>query len=121
MKLYVDDDTADRLLITLLRKASHSVVVPVDVGLRGAADARHFIHATQHGFVLLSRNHDDFLDLHEVVQAAHGTHPGVLLIRSDNDPTRDMTLRGIVVAIGKLESSDVPLQNQCYVLNHWRY
>ena len=120
MKLYVDDDTADRLLITLIRKANHGVVVPADVGLRGAPDARHFIHATRHGLILLSRNHDDFLDLHEVVQAAHGTHPGVLLIRSDNDPRRDMTPRGIVVAIGRLESSGVPLENQCYVLNHWR-
>jgi hypothetical protein len=31
-----------------------------------------------------------------------------------------MTPRGIVVAIGKLESSGAPLVNQLYVLNHWR-
>jgi hypothetical protein len=62
----------------------------------------------------------DFLDLHEVVQAAHGTHPGLLIIRFDNDPTRDMTPRQIVTAIATLESAGVPLENQVYILNHWR-
>ena len=70
--------------------------------------------------VLVTRNHDDFLDLHEVVQTGHGTHPGILIIRFDNDPTRDMTPRHIVTAIARLESAGVPLENQVYILNHWR-
>jgi hypothetical protein len=46
--------------------------------------------------VLLTRNYDDFAELHDVVQAAHGTHHGILVVRLDNDPRRDMTDRGVV-------------------------
>jgi predicted nuclease of predicted toxin-antitoxin system len=120
MNLYLDDDTSDRRLVALLANAGHVVVVPMGVHLAGAPDTRHFIHAMRHSLVLVTRNHDDFLDLHEVVQAAQGTHPGILIIRFDNDPTRDMTPRHIVTAISRLESTGVPLENQVYILNHWR-
>jgi hypothetical protein len=65
MHLYLDDDTADRRLVTLLINAGHVVVIPANVYLSGVSDARHFIHAMQH-------------------------------------------------------SLRVPLQNQVYILNHWR-
>jgi predicted nuclease of predicted toxin-antitoxin system len=120
MNPYLDDDTAARRLVALLANAGHGVVVPADVDLSGAPDTRHFIHAMQQSLVLVTRNHDDFLDLHEVVQAAHGTHPGILIVRFDDDPARDMTPRHIVRAISRLESAAVPLQNQVYILNHWR-
>ena len=120
MNLYLDDDTADRRLVVLLSNAGHVVVVPADVELSGAPDAQHFIHAIRQSLVLVTRNHDDFLDLHEVVQTAHGTHPGILIIRFDNDPTRDMTPRHIVTALSRLESVAVPLENYVYILNHWR-
>ena len=120
MNIYVDDDTVDRSLVALLRKAGHAVRLPSEVGTAGVSDARHFIHAMRHGLIVLTRNHKDYADLHDVVQAARGTHLGILTIRSDNDPTRDMTPRGIVAAIKKIESAGVELVNQCYVLNHWR-
>jgi predicted nuclease of predicted toxin-antitoxin system len=120
MNLYLDDDTADRRLAALLSHAGHRVVMPASVHLSGASDARHFIHAMQHGLILVTRNHDDFLDLHEVVQVAHGTHPGILIIRFDNDPTRDMTLHHTVTALAHLASAGVPFVNQVYILNHWR-
>jgi predicted nuclease of predicted toxin-antitoxin system len=120
MNLYLDDDTAERRLVTLLSNAGHVVVVPASVQLSGASDARHFIYAMQHALVLVTRNHDDFLDLHEVIRTGHGTHPGILIIRFDNDPMRDMTPRHIVTAIARLVSAGVPLENQVYILNHWR-
>ena len=120
MNLYLDDDTAERRLVALLSNAGHVVVVPAGVQLSGAPDARHFIYAMQHSLVLVTRNHDDFLDLHEIIRTGHGTHPGILIIRFDNDPTRDMTPRHIVTAIARLESAGVPLDNQVYILNHWR-
>jgi len=120
MNLYLDDDTAERRLGTLLVQAGHGVVRPADVHRAGASDAQHLIQAMRHGLVLVTRNHDDFLDLHEVVQAAQGTHHGMLIIRFDNDPTRDMTPRHIVRALATLEAAGVPLVNQVYILNHWR-
>ena len=120
MHLSLDDDTADRCLVALLTHVGHVVVVPASVQLSGEPDTRHFIHAMRQALVLVTRNHDDFLDLHEVVQTAHGTHPGILIIRFDNDPRRDMTPRHIVTAIARLDSAGVPLENQVYILNHWR-
>jgi predicted nuclease of predicted toxin-antitoxin system len=120
MNLYLDDDTADRRLVALLADAGHIVVVPGEVHLSGATDTRHFIHAMRQSLVLVTKNHDDFLDLHEVVQVAQGTHPGILIIRLDNDPTRDMTPRQIVTALAHLEATRVPLANHIYILNHWR-
>jgi hypothetical protein len=42
--------------------------------------------------VLMTRDYDDFLDLHDLVQATHGRHSGVMVVRSDNDPARDMKI-----------------------------
>ena len=44
--------------------------------------------------------------------------PGILIIRFDNDPTRDMTPRHIVTAIARLESAGVPSENQVHILHH---
>lgn len=120
MNFYLDDDVAERRLVGLLERAGHLVTTPQQAGLPGAVDARHLVYASQNNLVLMSRNHDDFLDLHLVVEAAGGAHPGILIVRYDNDPSRDMTPRGIVAAIGRLESSGVPIANQFVILNHWR-
>lgn len=120
MNYYVDDDTIKGPLMKRLRGAGHSLVLPADVGLSGVSDARHFVYAMRHSLIMLTRNHEHFKDLHEVAQAAAGTHPGIITICSDNDPTRDMTDRGIVNAIAKLERSGAPMPNQLHVLNHWR-
>ena len=92
MKLYLDDNSCKGLLAILLRKAGHTVVVPSDVGWAGASDARHFIHASQTTFVMLTKDYEDFLELHDLVQATHGQHPGILAIRSDNDTSRAVEL-----------------------------
>ena len=120
MNLYLDDDSAKALLATLLRKAGHPVEIPADAGMVGAADPRHLTHAARQEYVLLTRNHDGFEDLHVLVQVTGGQHPGLLVIRSDNDPTRDMKDRDIVRAIANLEKSGVPILNELHVLNHWR-
>jgi predicted nuclease of predicted toxin-antitoxin system len=120
MKLYLDDDSAKAILATLLRKAGHPVVVPASVGLSGADDAEHLLHAVQQDLVLLIGNHDDFRVLHLLVQATQGRHPGMLVVRRDNDPSRDMKDRDVVRAIANLESSGIAIQNELHVLNHWR-
>jgi len=81
MNLYLDDDSVKGALVARLRKAGHHVVVPADAYLAGAADTRHFLHAVRHGLVLLTKNHDDFEDLHLLIQATHGRHTGIVAIR----------------------------------------
>jgi predicted nuclease of predicted toxin-antitoxin system len=120
MNLYLDDDSAKALLATLLRKVGHRVVVPADVGLRGAEDAEHLLHAVQNDLILITRNHDDFRMLHLLVQATGGRHRGIFVIRRDNDPTRDMKDRDVVRSIANLEAAGVPIANELHILNHWQ-
>lgn len=120
MNLYLDDNSCKGLLAILLRKAGHTVVVPGAVGCAGVSDPRHFLHAIQTDFVMLTRDYEDFLELHDVVHAAQGQHPGILAIRADNDISRDMKDRDIVRAIANLKRAGVPVPNEFHVLNHWR-
>lgn len=120
MNLYLDDDMAKRSLVSRLRRAGHLLVLPNDAGLSGAWDPLHLLHALQHELVLVSKNHDDFRDLHLLVQAASGRHSGVVIVRADNDPRRDMTDGDIARALDNLESANVLIANEFHILNHWR-
>jgi hypothetical protein len=120
MKLYLDDDSVDPLLVRLLRQAEHDVCLPADTGLSGADDPVHLTQAIADRRSFLSRNHDDFLQLHVLIMQARGHHAGIVIVRRDNDPTRDMTPRGTVHAISCLLESGVPLPDQFHILNHWR-
>jgi hypothetical protein len=120
MRLYLDDDTASPLLARLLGKAAHDVQLPADAGMAGAPDPVHLTRAIADQRILTTKNHDDFWILHNLIKEAHGRHPGLFVVRQDNDPTRDLTPKGIVSAIRKLESAGVPVENEFIVLNHWR-
>jgi predicted nuclease of predicted toxin-antitoxin system len=120
MNLYLDDNLADRSLETLLVKAGHMVVRSHHVGLLGATDPRHLAHAIRAGLVTLTSDWKDFEDLHQLVLAARGSHSGIVTVRFDNDPTRDLKPKQIVKALGKLERAGTPVVNDLIVLNHWR-
>src|SRR5688572_15808971 len=120
MKLYLDDDSAKPALATRLRTAGHQVVQPSNVGISGVSDPRHLLYAVQNDLVLLTRNHDDFEDLHSLVQGTGGQHPGIVVVRYDNDPSREMKDADIVRAIAKLEGAGVPIRSEFQILNHWR-
>jgi predicted nuclease of predicted toxin-antitoxin system len=120
MNLSVDDNSADAALVAHLKKDGHRVVIPSDSGLVGAPDPQHFEYAIVKRLIVLTADRDDFRDLHRLVLAAGGAHPGLLVIRYDNDPKRDMKPKHIVRAIRRLEKSGTPVANQMIVLNHWR-
>ena len=120
MRIYLDDDSADALLVTLLRQAGHDAQVPADVGNVGASDPIHLTHAVRDDRVLLSRNHDDFENLHDLIIQVQGHYPGILIVRRDNDPTRDLKPAGIVRAIRNLLSAGIAVHDGFHILNHWR-
>src|SRR5438105_7130767 len=117
MRLYLDDDSASTLLSRLLRHAGHDVRLPSEVGMAGEDDPVHFTQAIREDRVLLSHNHHDFEDLHNLLAVGGGHHPGILVVRKDNDPKRDLSVPGIVRAIGKLRAAGVELKDHFYVLN----
>jgi hypothetical protein len=119
MRLYLDDNLANAALAGQLRKAGHGVVLPIDVGTSGNSDPQHLAYDATNGHVSLTGDHEDFLHLHLLVQATGGRHPGILVVRGDNDPSRDMKPGDIVRAMLNLESIGVPI-DELHVLNHWR-
>jgi hypothetical protein len=120
VRLYLDDDSVNTLLVSLLKRAGHDIRLPSDVGLVGQSDPVHLKRAITDRRSLLSGNHKDFEELHDLIQAAGGTHSGILIVRRDNDRRRDLTPRGIVTAISHLVAANVPIENQFIVLNQWR-
>jgi predicted nuclease of predicted toxin-antitoxin system len=120
MRVYLDDNTASPLLARLLRSAGHDVQAPADVGLSGEDDSVHLTQAIRDQRACLTRDHHDFENLHRLLREARGHHAGILVVRQDNDPTRDLTDKGIVAALRKLEAAGVPVADEYLVLNHWR-
>lgn len=120
MNIYVDQDSVAKELIKLLRKAGHDLLIPNDIGMSAATDPEHFLRSIGEGRALITKNHKDFAVLHELITISGGHHPGILAIRQDNDRNRDLTPKGIVTAIRKLEAAGVPIADQFIILNHWR-
>ncbi len=85
--------------------------------MAGASDPRHFAYAARQNYVLVTKNHKDFAELHDLVIATGGRHPGVFVVRADNDPSRDMKDGEILRAIDNLEKPGVTIASEFHVLN----
>jgi predicted nuclease of predicted toxin-antitoxin system len=120
MKLYLDDDMANPLLAQALRRAGHDVQTPSDAGMSGRSDPEHLTYAIWVGRIVLTRNFRDFERLHFLIMQAQGRHSGILLVRRDNDPRRNMKAHEIVRALRGLETSGLPVAHACLTLNKWR-
>lgn len=119
MRLYLDDDSTNNILHRLLLKARHEVTLPAQVNLEGRRDSEHMTFAVQNGFVLLTRNHQDFNCLDVLIRASGGHHPGIIVVRLDDDK-RDMKPHEVVAALGRLAPAFPDLTDEYQVLNHWR-
>jgi len=119
MKLYLDDDSAGRHLISALRRAGHDVELPRGAQLNGRTDPEHFTHSIRAGRIILSGNYRDYELLHILVSVSAGRHPGILVVRKDNSP-RDMSPSQIVRAMENLITSGTSIAEQYIIVNHWR-
>jgi hypothetical protein len=120
MNLYLDDDVVSAVLIKLLRRTRHDVVTPADNGLSGSPDVRHLEFAIRSNRPVLTRNHHDFRDLHQLLATASGTHWGIFVVCYENDSKRDMTDKQVAAAVTKIEKAGIDVANQLVILNHWR-
>jgi predicted nuclease of predicted toxin-antitoxin system len=120
VRLLLDENMSDRRLAGRLQSAGHDAILVLDVGLLSSTDARVLAWAIGQGRPVLTRDHEDFADLHDLVLASGGHHPGLLVVRFDNDPSHNLTDRGIATALSNLEGSGLTLADQIHVLNRWR-
>src|SRR5271157_328618 len=107
MRFLIDENLSSRRLAFRLHAQKQDPVLASDVGLLSVTDARVLIFAIAQALLVLTRDSEGFEDLHDLVVAAVGHHPGILIVRFDNDPRHNLTDRGIATAISKLESSGV--------------
>lgn len=118
LRLYLDECAYSRRLVRLLRGApyGHYVETPTDSNLFGRADREHFTYARSHGLIVVTKNPDDFEELHR----HQPDHAGILGIYQNNLPT-DMSAEDIARAIQNLDDAASPLAGVFQVLNAWNY
>ena len=119
LRIYLDDCAFSYRLRQLLIDTGHQVQVPADVvpPLTGLDDALHFAHAQVTSQLILTYHPADFQDLHQT----NPKHPGILAVYQDNDLSRDMTYRDIVRAIANLESLNILLADEFWILNAYQW
>jgi Domain of unknown function (DUF5615) len=83
----------------------------------GSPDGTVLQRARTEGRVLLTRNCNDFQELHQ----DDSTHSGILAVYQDAEPAKHMSYQAILRAIANLEASGLELANQFVVLNQWSY
>lgn len=115
--LLIDEDSLAKYLVNLLKKAGHNVITVQDVNLMGKPDSVVLDYARENKRVLLTRNCDDFLNLHQI----NSTHSGILAVYQCADVSKNITYSAIVYAINNLENSNFDLMNQFVILNQWNY
>jgi hypothetical protein len=51
---------------------------------------------------------------------AGGHHPGILVVRRENNPRRDLRPHDILRAIGRMEAASLVFEDHLHVVNQWR-
>jgi len=120
MRILINENMSSPRLAAVLRGAGIDVAFSSHLGVRSQSDARVLTDAINQRRLVLTRDYEDYTDLHDLIVTSGGNHPGILVVRFDDDPTRNMSHRAICTAIGNLESAGVPIENQVHALNHWR-
>ena len=117
LNLLLDEDSQAKHLVNLLRGVGHDVITVNDAGLGGLPDNVVFEYARQHKRVIITRNCDDFLELHQVNQI----HAGILAVYQNSDVLKNMSYQSISKAIANLKLSGYNLENQFIILNQWNW
>ena len=120
MNIYLDDCLDDHELIQRLRQAGHTIISPREARTVGIADRAHLEYAVQHHCTLLTKNCDDFQELHMAWRRTSHPHGGIFLVYQDNNSNKDMSLTDIVRAIGQRIVSGLSIADELHMLNHWR-
>ncbi len=115
LKLLLDEDSQSKYLVNLLCGVGHDVFTVNEIGLGGLPDSAVFDYARQYKRVILTRNCDDFLELHQV----NLIHEGILAVYQNSDTSKNMSYQSIAKAIANLEMSGYNLENQFVILNQW--
>ena len=115
--MLLDEDSQAKYLVNLLQAAGHDVATVNTWDLMNHPDSDVLDAARENQRVLLTRNCDDFQQLHQ----ANPEHSGILAVYQDSEASKNMSYQAIGSAIDNLETAEYELNNQFVVLNQWIY
>lgn len=116
-RLLIDEDSQAKALVGLLRAAGHNVITVNEMEMAGISDEEVLEQACKQNRVVLTRNHKDFLALHN----SNPSHPGILTVGKDDAPEKNMLYRDIVKAIANIENLQIAMTGMLFSLNQFRY
>jgi len=79
LRFYIDEDSAERSLISAFRNSGLDVVTVLDVGRQSLSDQEQLIWATEQNRIIYSYNQRDFCRLHSEFLALGKSHAGIIL------------------------------------------
>lgn len=116
-RLLIDEDSQSRILVSFLRAAGHDVLTVNEADIAGSPDNKILEYASQNNRVVLTRNCDDFDELHQ----SGLTHSGIFAIYEGKDQSKNMSRQSMVRAIQNIEASGIDIENCFIELNKWTY
>ena len=96
---------------------NHDVISVNEANLSGCPDPVVLDYARQNNRILLTRNCDDFEELHQI----NPVHAGILAVYQNSELSKNMSYQMIGKAITNLEVSGYILEDQFVILNQWNY
>lgn len=80
IRLYMDEDSMREALVKALRRRGVDVVTASEERMIHRDDADHLDYATQQGRVVVTRNIQDFYELHTIYLTEGKHHAGIILV-----------------------------------------
>jgi hypothetical protein len=80
LRLYLDEDSFEKSLVTAFRNAGLDVVTVADVSRQSCSDEAQLIWATEQNRVIYSYNRGDFCRLHREFLATERSHAGIVVL-----------------------------------------
>jgi predicted nuclease of predicted toxin-antitoxin system len=121
LRLLVDECLMSKLLISKLIELGHDVQTVAQANLMRTLDSVIFDYAVAANRVVITGNCGDFIELSDICTAAGGHHPGVLLIFTNNDRSKNMSVDDIIKALGNLEATGLALDDHWISLGSYNY
>lgn len=116
IRLYFDEDSMDRILVSALRGRGVDVITALDASMIEQPDEAHLAYATSQGRVLYSFNQGDFFRLHTQYLKQEKPHAGIVLARQQQYSSSEQMKR-ILRLCAKKSAED--MENWVEFLSAW--
>ena len=116
IRLYMDEDAMDQVLVKALRARSIDVLTALDAGMIEREDREHLDYATKQRRVVCTFNRGDFYRLHSEYVAQGKRHAGIVLMRQQHLSVGEQMRRMLKLIANK---SAEEMENWIEFLSAW--